>query len=100
MRVLSSKGAPHKPGARLWPVGADGLGGLYVAAVSGSNAVCFFFLLIGRFEYRFTLAEPELQLTGVIGIGLDRQLYIDGLEGHLPLPKAACSVDPRWSLPF
>lgn len=45
-------------------------------------------LLAGRLEYRFSLHEAELSLTGVIGIGWDRQLTISTLEGHLPLPKA------------
>jgi general secretion pathway protein N len=45
-------------------------------------------LLKGRIGYYLTLTEPELRLSGTVTLGLDRQLRIAGLNGHLPLLKA------------
>ncbi len=47
-----------------------------------------FSLLLGRLEYQFAVAEPELHLNGVFRIGLNRQLHIAELSGHIPLPQA------------
>jgi hypothetical protein len=45
-------------------------------------------LLTGHIEYHVTLVEPDLQLSGSIGMGLDRQWRIAALNGSLPLSKA------------
>jgi hypothetical protein len=45
-------------------------------------------LLLGRLEYKFAVAEPQLRLDGIVNIGLTRQLHIAELSGHMPLPQA------------
>jgi hypothetical protein len=48
----------------------------------------FWPLLLGRLEFGVTISEPELQLTGVVGTALDRELRVTALTGQLPLPRA------------
>jgi hypothetical protein len=50
--------------------------------------LCFLPLFRGRVGYYLTLTEPELHLNGTVTMGLDRQLRIVDLNGHLPLHKA------------
>ncbi len=45
-------------------------------------------LLRGHVGYYLTLTEPELRLSGTVALGLDRQLRVTNLNGHLPLLKA------------
>ena len=45
-------------------------------------------LLGGRFEYRFSIMEPQLKLQGRAGVGLDQQLRIVDLDGEVSLNKA------------
>jgi general secretion pathway protein N len=42
-------------------------------------------LLLGRIELEVDLNDPARRLTGIVAVGLDRQLRIGQLRGHLPL---------------
>lgn len=48
----------------------------------------FWSLLRGRLEFGVTVSEPDLQLTGVVGTALNRELRVTALTGQLPLPRA------------
>lgn len=51
-------------------------------------------LVTGKVDYRLMLSEPQLHVEGTIGADLNRRIYVNDLNGRLPVAKLAELMGP------